>query len=1070
MTGGYDTLPTLLNAEKVSLLMTVQSGVRDYLFRGALADIDPDVSELVRHETARQARYLILIPSESTVPLAVRETLSSAFHNIYAEGYPLEASRQLTEAEILDYGARLTEYRRTSDERYYKGTEYADIVEALARRRAAELFATAQYGPDKLYVNVQPLSGAPANNAVYSALLAVGDTVMGMDLIQGGHLTHGSPVNRSGKQYKIVSYGIDPATEQIDYDAMRALALEHRPKMIIGGYSSYPHVPDWARYRAIADEVGALLLADVAHVAGLIAAGVYPNPVGIADVVSFTTHKTLGGPRGAVIITHKKALATKIDRSVFPGEQGGPHINAMAALAVALKIAHTESFAALQRQTLRNAVTLADRLRERGLRIPFGGTTTHLLNVDCKSVVGPDGTPLSGDMAARILDLCGIVCNRQTIPGDTSALRPSGIRLGTPWITQRGFGDTETLALADIIADVLLACVPFSYSGRKRDISRASIDFDVLQTARVRVRELAASVGIDTDAAADDYPHFAYVDTVSDDPQRVIVRGAHAADFLNGALTSDVTALTLDASQPTRILDPHGRELAQGRVTRAGAAEYRLELSGQVGRAVTWLRSLSDAFVIIDPEDVAARLPGPVEVVVDGPINASAPLAEGEGFAPKPFFIGQRTHTSPAAAPQDVFTWTPAESPGLLTTPLHALHKQLGARMTPFAGYDMPVWYTSVKEEHAAVRSSAGVFDVTHMGVFDVRGPGASAFLDAVTTNDVPGLAVGESHYTYFLDIHGLPLDDLMIYRLADQHYLVVVNASNNDKVWAWLNAAQRGDVVIDPAVPQRRLPGSDAAALRDLRNPSAGADRRVDIALQGPASLDILLKMQSDDAAKSRLKALAWAGVTHAVLDGYDVIVSRTGYTMERVAFELFVHPDKAASLFERLIALGAIPCGLASRDSLRTEGGLPLYGHELEGPQSLTPGDAGFANYVKLWKPFFVGKSAYAKREQERDAEVVRFTLTKGSRQAHQGDPVIDPRGKVIGLVTSCAIDSQGTYTGLAYVKSDFTAEGTVLEIYCGSDRLTAVNLSGLSLGGRAVAPERATVQSRYYKAAKK
>ncbi|MBK9122442.1 MAG: serine hydroxymethyltransferase [Chloroflexi bacterium] len=1050
--------------------MTVQSGVRDYLFRGALADIDPDVSDLIRHETARQARYLIMIPSESTVPHAVREALSSAFHNIYAEGYPLDASRQLTEDEILDYGARLTEYRRIADERYYKGTEYADIIESLARRRAAELFATEHYGPDKLFVNVQPLSGAPANNAVYSALLTVGDTVMGMDLIQGGHLTHGSPVNRSGKQYNIVSYGIDPETEQIDYDAMRALALQHRPKMIIGGYSSYPHVPDWARYRAIADEVGAFLLADVAHVAGLIAAGAYPNPVGIADVVSFTTHKTLGGPRGAVIITHKKALATKIDRGVFPGEQGGPHINAMAALAVALKLARTEQFVSLQQQTVRNAVTLADRLRERGLRIPFGGTTTHLLNVDCKSVVGPDGTPLSGDMAARILDLCGVVCNRQTIPGDTSALRPSGIRLGTPWITQRGFGDAETLALADIIADVLLACVPFSYSGRKRDITRASIDFDVLQTARVRVRELAASVGIDTDAVADDYPHFAYLDTVSDDPQRIIVQGEHAANFLNGALTSDIVALEIGASQPTRIFDLQGRELAQGHVTRTSSTEYALELSGQVGRAVTWLRSLSDAFVIIDPEDVAARLPGPVEVTVDGRVTARAPLSEGEGFAAKPFYVGQRAHAVSAAAPQNVFTWSPAESSELLTTPLHALHKQLGARMTPFAGYDMPVWYTSVKEEHAAVRSSAGIFDVTHMGVFDVRGPGAAAFLDAVTTNDVPGLAVGESHYTYFLDVHGIPLDDLMIYRLADQHYLVVVNASNNDKVWAWLNAAQRGDVVIDPEVPQRRLPGPQVAVLRDLRDPSSGADQRVDVALQGPISLNILQAMQSDDATKARLKALAWAGVTHATLDGFDLIVSRTGYTMERVAYELFVHPDQAAALFERLIALGATPCGLASRDSLRTEGGLPLYGHELEGPQNLTPGDAGFANYVKVWKPFFVGKAASAKREQTRDAEVVRFGLAKGSRQAHQGDPVVDPRGKVIGLVTSCAIDSQGTYTGLAYVKSDYTAEGTELAIYCGSDRLSSVNLSGLSIGGRAVAPEKAAVLSRFYKATTK
>jgi len=246
------------------------------------------------------------------------EALSSSFHNIYAEGYPLESTRTLTEEEILDYNTRLTEYRRVGDERYYKGTEYANIVESLARRRAAELFAANGYSADQLYVNVQPLSGATANSAVYTALLNVGDTVMGMDLIEGGHLTHGSPVNRSGKFFKIISYGVG-ADERIDYDRMRSLAREHKPRMIIGGYSSYPWTPDWQIYREIADEVGAYLLADVAHVAGLIVAGVYPNPVGIADVVSFTTHKTLGGPRGAVLITHRKDLQPKIDKGGWSG-------------------------------------------------------------------------------------------------------------------------------------------------------------------------------------------------------------------------------------------------------------------------------------------------------------------------------------------------------------------------------------------------------------------------------------------------------------------------------------------------------------------------------------------------------------------------------------------------------------------------------------------------------------------------------------------------------------------------------------------------------------------------------
>ena len=361
---------------------------KDFLFRGSVEELDAEVAELIRHETARQQEKLILIPSESTVPFAVRSAISSSFHNLYAEGYPLDNSRKMTQSEILDYEQRLPEFRRNADQRYYKGTEYANILEALARRRTAELFASNGLGADDLYVNVQPLSGAPANNAVYSALLNVGDTVMGMDLIMGGHLTHGSPVNRSGINYNIISYTIDPVTERLDYDQIRDLALEHKPRLIIGGFSSYPFAADWKKFRSIADEVGAYLLADVAHVAGLIAAGFYPNPVGIADVVSFTTHKTLNGPRGAVLITHRRDLSRKLDRAVFPGEQGGPHINTMAGLAVALGIANSERFRQLQRRTLDNALRLAAKLESRGLRLPYGGTDTHLLLVDCKSIAG----------------------------------------------------------------------------------------------------------------------------------------------------------------------------------------------------------------------------------------------------------------------------------------------------------------------------------------------------------------------------------------------------------------------------------------------------------------------------------------------------------------------------------------------------------------------------------------------------------------------------------------------------------------------------------------------------------
>ena len=328
----------------------------DFLFRGSLADLDPDVAALVDLEALRQIRRLNLIPSESSVPLAVREAVGSVFHNLYAEGYPDDEWRAFSQDEILAADIRLAEYRRNSDPRYYEGTEFADIVESLARRRAAELFATEAIGADDLWVNVQALSGAPANNAVYSALIEPGDTLMGMDLLHGGHLTNGSPANRSGRVYNSVSYGVDPQTELRDYDQIRDLARQHRPKIIVAGFTSYPYAPDWAAFRAIADEVGAYLLADISHVSGLAAAGVFPTPVGHAHVISFTTHKTMTGPRGAALITADPKIGRKLDRAVFPGEQGGPHVNAIAGMAVAFKLAATEQFRALQRQIVANAM------------------------------------------------------------------------------------------------------------------------------------------------------------------------------------------------------------------------------------------------------------------------------------------------------------------------------------------------------------------------------------------------------------------------------------------------------------------------------------------------------------------------------------------------------------------------------------------------------------------------------------------------------------------------------------------------------------------------------------------
>ncbi len=1020
--------------------------MNDFLFRGSLAELDAAVYELSLLEAERQARKLILIPSESQAPLAVREALASAFHNIYAEGYPDEETRWMSEDEILDYPQRLAHYRRYSDPRYYKGVEYADLIEALARRRCAEVFAANGYSADEIFVNVQALSGAPANNAVYHALLEPGDTVMGMNLLHGGHLTHGSSVNRSGKFYKAVHYTVDPLTERIDYEAVRALAKQHRPKMIIAGYSSYPWIPDWKAFREIADEVGAYLMADIAHIGGLVAAGVVPSPIGYAHVITSTTHKTLMGPRGAIILTTDPALARKIDRAVFPGEQGGPHVNVFAALALTFKLARTEQFRRLQAQIVRNAIAMADELAKRGLRIPFGGTNSHMLNVDVTTIKGPDGTSLSGDQAARILDLVGIVVNRNTIPGDKNSLDPSGIRLGTPWITQRGFDEAQSRRLANIIADVLLACVPHSVDtprqGRQR---RAKIDFEALETARLQVREMAAQAGLDIEYVPHGYPHFYYLD----DPVTSGVfdlRGKRVRQFLDYALSADLTALKEGQSAPTRIHTPKG--VVDATVTCLGADHYRLSLPLEKAALVaTWLRDLSDGYVSLDLEGKAdgseKRLPGPVVVMENA--AASAVRAEGSLHGDKPWYIGIERDALPAGEAKPPFHWQTTEGE-LKRTPLYETHKALGAKLIPFAGWEMPVWYTSVLEEHLATRQAAGLFDVSHMGVYEIAGRDAASFLDAICANDCGNLEPGESLYTHFLTPEADVLDDTLVYRRAWDRYLVVVNAANDDKDRAWFEAVRDGRVRVDVARPWARVYGYEAE-IRNLRDPKAGDERRVDIALQGPKSRDILLALGCDEETRKRILKLQRTQLCDAVLGGFNLIVSRTGYTGEKMGFELFVHPDQATALWNALLeagqAFGLKPVGLGARDSLRTEAGLPLYGHEMGegsgkmGSRDLGVAEAGFGSYVKLYKPWFIGREAYIAREKERKGVVVRFRFDEQRvRMAHNGDPVSDTKGRIIGWVTSCAIDSQRYLTGQAYLELEYAAEGTPIFVHQGGD----------------------------------
>jgi glycine hydroxymethyltransferase len=381
-----------------------------------LAAADPEIFAAIQHETERQHSRLELIASENFTSEAILEAAGSVFTNKYAEGYP--------------------------GKRYYGGCEHADIVENLARDRVKTLFGAE-------YANVQPHSGSQANQAAYSAVLSPGDTILGMNLSHGGHLTHGHPLNFSGKTYTVVPYGVRREDERIDYDELARLADEHKPKMIIAGGSAYPRIIDFPRFRQIADSVGALLLVDMAHFSGLVAAGLYPNPCLHADIVTSTTHKTLRGPRSGMILCRQQYGAA-IDKVVFPGVQGGPLVHVIAAKAVCFKEAATPDFVAYQRQVILNAQALADGLQQAGFRVVSGGTDTHLLLVDvfAKGVKGQE--------AETSLDRAYITVNKNTIPFDVNKpLNPSGVRLGSPAVTTRGFKEAEMREVAALIAKVL---------------------------------------------------------------------------------------------------------------------------------------------------------------------------------------------------------------------------------------------------------------------------------------------------------------------------------------------------------------------------------------------------------------------------------------------------------------------------------------------------------------------------------------------------------------------------------------------------------------------------------------
>ncbi|HEY0170540.1 MAG TPA: serine hydroxymethyltransferase [Pyrinomonadaceae bacterium] len=430
------------------------------LLNAPLAEVDPLIARAVDDEVRRQAEGLELIASENFVSEAVLEAMGSVFTNKYAEGYPKK--------------------------RYYGGCEFTDVVEQAAIDRAKELF-----GAD--HANVQPHSGSQANMSVYLAALQYGDTILGMNLSHGGHLTHGHPLNFSGFSYKVVEYGVSRETEQIDYEELERLAQEHKPKMIVCGASAYPRVIDFGRIGEIARGVSARVMADIAHIAGPVAAGLHPSPVPEADYVTTTTHKTLRGPRGGLVLC-KAEYAADVDRKVFPGIQGGPLVHIIAAKAVAFGEALREDFKDYQRRILANAKALADELQEQGFRLVSGGTDNHLVLVD----VFMEGKGVTGKVAEKALEAAGITANKNTIPFDTNKpFVASGIRLGTPALTTRGMGEEEMRQVARLIAAVLHEPESEEVRARVTDsVHELSARFP-LYTRRLRLRAEAEVAGAD---------------------------------------------------------------------------------------------------------------------------------------------------------------------------------------------------------------------------------------------------------------------------------------------------------------------------------------------------------------------------------------------------------------------------------------------------------------------------------------------------------------------------------------------------------------------------------------------
>ena len=1029
-----------------------------FLFDEEWSDVDPETLRITAFEEARQVNKLIMIASESVAPPAVRRALGSVFTDLYAEGYPAAHTVREPEDLIGDVPYQTAYHDRYSDRRYYKGTEFADLVEALAQNRIRHLFAPNRYahnpvqiGPDQIQANVQPWSGANANTAVYLALLQPGDTILGMNLSHGGHLSHGSPVNLSGRIFKVIPYGVDPKTGRIDYDEVERLAHEHNPRMIVSGASAYPWDIDFARLRKICDSLPrkAYLLADVSHPAGLVVAGLFPNPVGLADATTFTTHKTLIGPRAAVILTTSESIARRVDRAVFPGLQGGPHVNTIVALAVAFKIAQQPAFLELQKTIVANAQALADTLSRRGLTIAYGGTNTHLLLVDLKAIPERSGVPLNGDVAARVLDVCGVVCNKNTIAGDTSATHPSGIRLGTPWLTQRGLTPDDMRTLGNVIADVLFGIETFSYFDHGEAVAGGKIRPDVLRKARADVANLIRLRAVGP-SEPNGWPGAYCPSPTEFDGRRLFeVAGRRARQFLGQATAGNVWDLAIGQATNTVLFDASGASLGSLGVLRRPADRFGMDHfvcavePARYDDLVEWFQSLSNGLVLFDPADPRAKIDGPVAVSAFGEQLSSdeaSVLRQALDAGPtapaleKPYFIGQRallaTVGSVAARPACKF---PDASPSV-SSPVQS-HAPVGAGLAP-DGWTMPLTYGDPDAELKALRESVGLIDETALGIFEISGADAGRFLDLVTTNDVAFLARNAAQYTFLLGPDGDVVSDALIYRTGADRYLLTTAPSRSRRTAHWLDEILAGRCAIDHDVPSRTLPSR--LTIRDVRQ-ATNASARVVLGLAGPNAPAVLRALSDSTEDRRVIGRLRRFTLAFGRMVGVEVMVARTSHTGQAQGYEIFVHPGQAASLWDAVLAKGvesgARSVGWQAFHAVGSAAGLPWAAHELNGSLGVSPVQAGYGALTRVHKPFFIGRQGLLSQPYPTLRTIARFQVSvPGANLPRVGDPLIDASGRCVGYVTS-EPHFDSLPIGLAYATVDAVPLGARLSVLVGA-----------------------------------